>query len=690
MILQTVLYIYIKIYHTQALGCQEETGKGGIQQQFDYRQSNKYAIYKSTQHHYGLIQNILGSQRHNYIITSDDSNTIRLWDLRMQYQKNIENNYKKNNDIYNNTIQPLKIFNTHNNLSPSRICWYDDNCLSQYSWYNDCNKLYRWDLRILTKDNCNIKGIEEPSLSINTKFPIEYMIPLQIKFNYGKNNDIINRGNCNLILQKDYEKALVLSWGKPISIDTVYIVVPINEYLLYTFRSVWGTSCDSLQYLLNKNKNNKNNITNINFIALVQDLQKLYLQWEMATDKLNCKVIFEKYIFAIDGTICIDFGQKEFNDTLYDIYQLKKRSPILKLDIRTMDINENIINTQQWLIAQGLAIEIYREKIKLQKILNTATTTTTTINDDSESSDDINERDSKTALYDACVENAVWNWLQIERRLYLEPQDATANNDKRVREEAFLGQYEYIKNENLYKINKNMIQQRLKPHDEYCCQQRQTNKICAIKRLRNDLINYTYKELQNEWNKQIYNEIKYGSLLPILLIGLKNPIYIYILQSYINRTDEISVAAILVSHTINTPIKKFIQEYRMCLNIRQKWIERSEFDIQVKKLHNKQEKNIEYIWKCLTCKKNLRLQKDNDKSELNGCNICEYCGASQPRCAICYAIIGTGNDNSLLFCTLCEHGGHMDHISKWFADYNICPVPECNCVCYNIDTLVES
>ena len=34
-----------------------------------------------------------------------------------------------------------------------------------------------------------------------------------------------------------------------------------------------------------------------------------------------------------------------------------------------------------------------------------------------------------------------------------------------------------------------------------------------------------------------------------------------------------------------------------------------------------------------------------------------------------------------MWCVICKHGGHINHIKKWFEDLVVCPVADCTCFC---------
>ena len=41
----------------------------------------------------------------------------------------------------------------------------------------------------------------------------------------------------------------------------------------------------------------------------------------------------------------------------------------------------------------------------------------------------------------------------------------------------------------------------------------------------------------------------------------------------------------------------------------------------------------------------------------------------------------------LVWCQTCRHGGHASHIQLWFISHRMCPVPDCQCSCLDMDRL---
>lgn len=82
----------------------------------------------------------------------------------------------------------------------------------------------------------------------------------------------------------------------------------------------------------------------------------------------------------------------------------------------------------------------------------------------------------------------------------------------------------------------------------------------------------------------------------------------------------------------------------------------------------------------------------------NAGTVCSKCGRHLPRCAVCLSWLGTpdplksrdvkGPSNAegsmaklLSFCVSCDHGFHADHALAWFEKHQMCPMPDCRCMC---------
>uniref|UniRef100_A0A6B2KXK2 RWD domain-containing protein n=1 Tax=Arcella intermedia TaxID=1963864 RepID=A0A6B2KXK2_9EUKA len=122
------------------------------------------------------------------------------------------------------------------------------------------------------------------------------------------------------------------------------------------------------------------------------------------------------------------------------------------------------------------------------------------------------------------------------------------------------------------------------------------------------------------------------------------------------------------------PTDKFNQ-YLMCYaEILERWglfDKRLEIlDISSNKKILEQEKveceGIDFKKLCLTC--NL-FSEDT---------VCKKCKSTIFQCSICNLPL----KGQSIVCFICGHGGHPDHIIKWFSESRVCPVANCECCCY--------
>ena len=57
---------------------------------------------------------------------------------------------------------------------------------------------------------------------------------------------------------------------------------------------------------------------------------------------------------------------------------------------------------------------------------------------------------------------------------------------------------------------------------------------------------------------------------------------------------------------------------------------------------------------------------------------CKYCKSMEPaRCILCNLVVR----GVFAFCSLCNHGGHLEHLKTWFYYHSNCCAPRCGCHC---------
>ncbi|XP_025204339.1 GATOR complex protein MIOS [Melanaphis sacchari] len=228
-----------------------------------------------------------------------------------------------------------------------------------------------------------------------------------------------------------------------------------------------------------------------------------------------------------------------------------------------------------------------------------------------------------------------------------------------------------------------------------------------------------------------------GNLTAIFLTG-SSPDVVPLLQRYLDSTGDIQTVSILVLKTIpseivheNTVMMSWINSYREMLNQWRMWHIRAKFDIALKAVKPPPQ-NV--FLTCNYCGKNICSAADEKEKESeketkvlrikdqteNGSNnfkftSCPNCQSPLPRCALCLAHLGTAsakvplrktsgkqltsNSSYVLtgqsvnsfsywfsWCPTCNHGGHSNHISDWFKNHLECPVADCVCRCYSLDS----
>ncbi|XP_050420341.1 GATOR complex protein MIOS isoform X3 [Adelges cooleyi] len=229
-----------------------------------------------------------------------------------------------------------------------------------------------------------------------------------------------------------------------------------------------------------------------------------------------------------------------------------------------------------------------------------------------------------------------------------------------------------------------------------------------------------------------------GNLSAIFLIG-SSPELVPLLQRYLDNTGDIQTASILVLKTIPSEIvhehpamMNWINSYREILDQWRMWHIRAKFDIALKAVKPPPQNvflSCNYCGKniCPTAEerekdseKEIKVQRMKDQGIENGSNslkftACPNCQSPLPRCALCLAHLGTAsakiptrktsskqlptnsaymvngqsvNNFSYWFswCPTCNHGGHSNHITDWFRNHLECPVADCVCRCYSLDS----
>lgn len=219
------------------------------------------------------------------------------------------------------------------------------------------------------------------------------------------------------------------------------------------------------------------------------------------------------------------------------------------------------------------------------------------------------------------------------------------------------------------------------------------------------------RQLSEYVKAMILNSISKGDLNGLLVTGATLD-GIQLLQSFVDRTDDVQTAA-LIGAKIMPPdlqtdnrIQSWILSLRNLLNIWQMWEKRAAFDISIQtsmKTSPKSPKSVYLL--CSFCGKSVSatLQEDarlRNQTQGNKLSSCPNCRKPLPRCSLCLLHMGTTTTSGFYnpvgikskpfqkwfsWCQTCRHGGHTEHLSEWFKTHTECPVTCCNCKCFAID-----
>lgn len=215
-----------------------------------------------------------------------------------------------------------------------------------------------------------------------------------------------------------------------------------------------------------------------------------------------------------------------------------------------------------------------------------------------------------------------------------------------------------------------------------------------------------------------------GDLEGIVLTGL-TPKVVPLLQSYVNKTSDVQTASLLVSFGCPRYFKDsradcWVVSYCHLLNSWKMFSQRAKLNVARTRLSKRSTGEIttdpvpkQVFLRCSHCKKVMEGPSANPKHGgtipftalrqrlkpdfADAANRCENCRGPLPRCAICLLPMGTLSatnpaeskavqltaqfDKWPVFCFSCNHGYHAGHADEWFARYDMCPVPECHCLC---------
>ncbi|CAK1354731.1 unnamed protein product [Cercospora beticola] len=228
-------------------------------------------------------------------------------------------------------------------------------------------------------------------------------------------------------------------------------------------------------------------------------------------------------------------------------------------------------------------------------------------------------------------------------------------------------------------------------------------------------------ELRGFIQSETARAIKNGDLEGILLTGLGEQ-SMDLFQTYITKTNDLQTAVLATALTNpqyvdDARFDMWKETYFMQMQSWRAFSERSRFIVQYG--HMAQAKDAPHLLdppaggitlRCNHC--NLSLARYDGRSttrreakpeakalpSIAAGIVCPKCGRHMPRCGLCRTWLGTPDPNRrgggkdlsqfsnvmskfLTFCVSCEHGFHADHARNWFEKHDVCPVPDCRCLC---------
>ena len=211
--------------------------------------------------------------------------------------------------------------------------------------------------------------------------------------------------------------------------------------------------------------------------------------------------------------------------------------------------------------------------------------------------------------------------------------------------------------------------------------------------------------------------VRNGDVEGVLLTGLGGEA-MDLFQAYITKTNDLQTAVLATAFTNPLYVddarwEMWKETYFMQMQSWRSFNERTKFTVQYSRMARWKDGStwIEpptrpVTLRCNHCKGSLA-RRDGETSGrgikvtgplANAGTVCSSCGRHMPRCALCQLWLGTPDltkagrikDMSKLedtmakfisFCVSCGHGFHADHAKAWFGEHEMCPVPDCQCMC---------
>ncbi len=217
-----------------------------------------------------------------------------------------------------------------------------------------------------------------------------------------------------------------------------------------------------------------------------------------------------------------------------------------------------------------------------------------------------------------------------------------------------------------------------------------------------------------------------GDIEGILLTGLGEQ-GIDLFQSYITKFNDLQTAVLVMAFTnpryvVDVRWEYWKETYFMQMQAWRAFTERTRFIVHHdRKSVNRDNRELnetpprQVTLRCNHCLGSLARREKNGTGLENGHRrsftelksirnpgassgiVCPRCGRHMPRCGICMMWLGTPDPSKpggaaalakedlmakfIMSCMTCNHGFHAHHARDWFVKHQMCPVPDCQCLC---------
>ena len=239
------------------------------------------------------------------------------------------------------------------------------------------------------------------------------------------------------------------------------------------------------------------------------------------------------------------------------------------------------------------------------------------------------------------------------------------------------------------------------------------------------------EELTQYINDHTADSIEHGDIEGVVLTGLTESA-VPLFENYIRKFSDLQTAVLAMSiasprYFSDPRVDLWRETYRSYLNDWRMFIPRVKFDVQCTKLSilpdskpGLQPPPPQVTLRCNNCDQALDHNANNMPPQTSATifgtgthqgsifggdksgTLCPKCGRHMPRCVVCMHWLGMPDPHSrgsvaaapsrkeqlskfVNVCRNCWHMSHGGHAEEWFAGHDVCPVPDCDCNCLEID-----